>query len=384
MRKITIITIFLLNLFVFCFILFYPPNGAKSMERKGWNRLKKLYFTPRPDLIVGTCSSEPNGSIRFWSTDGGELKEVLYLGKGEWATSLAVSNDGCLIVVGLLAKNQIVLYSLKENRWLWKVNWVEKGLVGNPIRFTPDDRKLVVLGARNIVTYDAKTSTILQRLEDSKGFSGGFPNDRTRNHAISLSARYGAFWQGYIEHDEGWWSSRNIWVLVLDIETGKIVAKQGKIQEKYKNCSATFTPDEKGVVLGSMDGYMRVWSIADQRVVRRWRAYGAGEEPLPFEEMPFPNSIDSMTFSPEGRHLATMGHLKGGFNIRIWDYSSNKLIHEFVDVISSSLPMCSGYPMAFSPEGKYFAFERQGKLCLYDVQTWQEKWCVPSWPEGRK
>ena len=72
---------------------------------------------------------------------------------------------------------------------------------------------------------------------------------------------------------------------------------------------------------------------------------------------------------------------KTGFAIKIWDYSTNKLLHEFVNVISSNLGMGSGYPMAFSLDGKHFALEQQGKLCLYDTQTWQEKWCVFSWPE---
>jgi hypothetical protein len=79
--------------------------------------------------------------------------------------------------------------------------------------------------------------------------------------------------------------------------------------------------------------------------------------------------------------LATMGFPKEGFTIRVWDYSSNKLIHEFIHVCFSRRPMGNDYPMAFSPDGKYFAFERQGKLCLYGTQNWQERWCAFSWPE---
>ena len=355
------------------------------MNQKRFNALKRLCFIPQRDLIVGACGSEPNGSIRFWSVDEGKLKEVLDLGKGIWANSIAVSNNGSLIVASLLGKKEIACYSLTDRKWLWKEMWVEKGVAGNAVRFTNDDRKVVVVGYRNIVTYNALTGVILERQEDSRSFGNGFPNYTRRIHAISQSARYAAFWLGdLLEHDETWWSSRNIWVLVRDIETGKIIAKQGKIQEKYKNCSAAFTPDEKNLVLGSMAGYVRIWSISEQKVVREWWAYGADEEPVPFRKDPSPNVIDSMTFSLDGRQLATIGDLKGGFAVRIWDYTTNKLIHEFRDVISSPLGMCSGYPMAFSPDGKYFAFEQQGKLCLYDTQTWEQKWAVPSWPEGEK
>jgi WD40 repeat protein len=173
-------------------------------------------------------------------------------------------------------------------------------------------------------------------------------------------------------------------VLVYDVEIRKIIAKQGKMQEKYKNCSATFTPDEKNLILGSMDGHVRIWSILEQKVIKEWRAYGTDEEPVPFRKDPSPNVIDSMTSSPDGRYLATIGDLKESSAVRIWDYRTNKLIHEFRDVISSPLPVCSGYPMEFSPDGRYFAFEQQGNLCLYDTQTWKEKWCVPSWAEASK
>jgi WD40 repeat protein len=374
----------LLILFAFCFVTINSPVGnGESLKRDRLNRLKKIYFIPRHELIVGGCESEPNGSIRFWKLSNGELKEVLDLGKNKWADALAISSDGGYIVASLIGAVEIGCYSLIDKEWLWKVKWVEEGVVGNAVRFAPNDRKVVVVGVRNIVTYDAKTGGILKRQEDSYGFSAGFPEYRTRFSTISPSARYAAFWQGHLEHDEGWWSSKNIWVVVRDIEEGRTIAKQGKIQSKYKNCSAIFTPDEKNVVLGSMDGRVRVWSIADQKVNREWQAFW-NDNPIPFEKNPAPNLINSMIVSNDCRYFATMGFdIKSGFTIKIWDYATNNLLHEFVKVISSSLGMGSGYPMVFSPDGKYFAFERQGNLCLYDTQTWQEKWCVPSWPEGK-
>jgi WD40 repeat protein len=376
MRKATIVTCLLIP-FVICFVnAKYSLSQGNRMKRP--NDLGKVRFIPKKDLIVGTCDSEPNGSIRFWSIVDGDLKDILDLGKGVWATSLAVSHNGSSIVVGMLVKDEIACYSITEKKWLWKVRWVEDGLIGNPMQFTPDDRKVIVLGARNIIAYDAKTGAILQRQVDAKRFSEGFPEYRTRNNGISASTKYAAFWQGNLEHDEGRSSSRNIWVLVRDIETGKTIAKQGNIQEKFKNCSATFTPDENNLLLGSMDGYIRVWSITEQKVIREWRAHGTGE-PVSFEKGPAPEPIHSITFSPSGRYLATMGGSPSA--IRIWDYTAKKLIHEFVEVISSGLPMCLGYPIAFSPDGKYFAFEQQGWLCLYDSQTWEEKWCVPSLPK---
>jgi WD40 repeat protein len=309
--------------------------------------------------------------------------EVLDLGKGQWANSMAVSNNGNLVVIEISPKNETACYSLKERKWSWSIKWVEKGVVGNAIQFIPDDRRVVVAGFKNIVTYDSENGIILQNKEDSKGFCNGFPQFNTRNIAVSPSARYVALWQGYQEAHEEFYTSKNIWAVVRDIEIDKIIAKQGNMKQKYKNCSGVFTPDEKNLVLGSLGGNIRVWSIADQKVVREWIAYGSGESDPP-EKTPFFNAIGSMTFSPKGQYLATMGFPKEGFTIRVWDYSSNKLIHEFIDVCFSGPAMGDAYPMAFSPDGKYFAFEQQGKVCLCDTQNWQEKWCVLSWPEDNR
>lgn len=70
-----------------------------------------------------------------------------------------------------------------------------------------------------------------------------------------------------------------------------------------------------------MDGHVRVWAIGDQKVIREWRAYWH-ENSKTFEENSAPNEIDSMTFSPDGKYLATMGFPKGSrFTVRIWEYS---------------------------------------------------------------
>jgi WD40 repeat protein len=168
----------------------------------------------------------------------------------------------------------------------------------------------------------------------------------------------------------------NVWITVYDIETKKLVAKQAYVQISYKNCSAVFTQDERNLVLGSMDGFVRIWSITDQKVIRQWKAY-ENSKPTTFREIPFPSPIHSVILSSDGRLLATMGSTDAGFSIKAWEYATNRQVHEFRDA-NPSHTMCSGYPMAFSPDGKYFVFEQQGNLCLYDTQSWQEKWCVPS------
>jgi WD40 repeat protein len=342
-------------------------------------------FIPQKDQIVALSSSEENGILLVWSIDG-TLKQRFDFEKGVWGASMGVSNKGDSVVLGLVGRRDLMCYSLVDKSPVWKVKGVENGLGLLSISFTTDDSRVVLAGVKNIVIFDSKSGAIVERQEDSGAFSFGLPKYRTRIDRISHTGRYVAFFQGNVEHDEAITGLKNnVWITVYDIESKKLAAKQAYVQKSYKNCSADFTQDERNLILGSMDGVVRVWSIPDQKVVRQWKAYENIKAPT-FRQMPFPNHIDSLNLSSDGRLLATIGFTGGdvGFSIRIWEYATNRKVHEFPDVISSGHTMCSGYPMAFSPDGKYFAFEQQGRLCLYDTQIWEEKWCVPSWPEGKQ
>jgi WD40 repeat protein len=80
-----------------------------------------------------------------------------------------------------------------------------------------------------------------------------------------------------------------------------------------------------------------------------------------------PYNIDSIVFSPDGRFIATQG-FDGGFHVKIWDYSDNRLLATF-DEVTGLHGHCDNYPMAFTSDGKLFAFEQKGKLCPYDTDT---------------
>jgi WD40 repeat protein len=346
------------------------------------NHLSKVVFIPQKNQIAGLLNAGENGSLVVWSIDGTKT-HTFDFEKGVWGASIAVSNKGDSVVLGLVGEPDLMLYSLIEKRPVWKVKGIEKGFGLSSVSFTPDDNRVVVVGFKNIVIFDSKSGAILQRQEDSEAFSFGLPRYRSRIDKISHTGRYAAFFQGNVEvHNEARLKN-NVWITVYDIESKKLVAKQAYVQKSYKNCSAVFTQDERNLVLGSLDGFVRVWSITDQKVIRQWKAY-ENSKATTFREIPFPNPIDSVILSSDGRLLATIGSTDAGSSIKVWEYATNRQVHEFRDVISSSLTMCSGYPMAFSPDGKYFAFEQQGTLCLYATRNWEQMWCVPSWPEGKQ
>jgi WD40 repeat protein len=370
----------LLISFSIFFILLVTMSLSHGAEMKNihQNRLQTLLFVPKHELLVGDSVSGLRGSIRFWSLKNGQMIDALDLGEGELSKSLTVSHDGNLLAIALYRNDEIGCYSIKDKKWLWKVKWEGKIRYSYNLRFTPDDHAIVMQGLDKIITYDVKSGNILRHLDDKYGFSGGFPAYKTRFSALSPSASYAVMWQGNLEHDETLSWNPNVWVIVWDLGKGQIISRQEKIQAKYKNCSAVFTSDEKKVLLGSMDGFIREWSISEQKTVKEWKAYAVGKTPTNEKQYTSPSQIDSMILSSNGQYIAMLGsELKIGFTVRIFDYKNMTLIREFANVNSKNT-MCSGYPMAFSSDNKYFALENKGMLCLYDVATWNEKWCVTS------
>ena len=386
MRKLNMCHLFIsLSVLILMFLstLFSQAAEINDMQH---NRLETLLFTPQKSMLVGSSSIKGSkGSIGLWSLDDGKLRQIISLRDGEWAKLISVSHEGTLLAVVSVridrrnskVSREIGCYSLQKKDWLWREQIGHKRL-DSQLLFTPDDHSIVFLAFDTIVTYDARTGKVLKQIQDSHGFSGGFPAYKTRFAALSPSTGYAVMWQGNLEHDETLSWNPNVWVVVWDLGKKQIVGRQEKMQAKYKNCSAVFTPDENHVFLGSMDGCIRDWSIPDQTVVKEWKAYGVGLTPPSEKQYTAPANIDLLMFSADGRYLAIIGfELRKGFVVRIFDHTSYDLLSEFIDVASIKA-MCSGYPMAFSQDSKYFALEKKGNICLYDTASWQEKWCVQS------
>ncbi len=78
----------LITLIVFSFVsVDYSLSEREDMDQRRPNKLDKLYFIPKTELIVGGCDLGPNGSIKFWSVDDGKLVNILDLEKRTWANT---------------------------------------------------------------------------------------------------------------------------------------------------------------------------------------------------------------------------------------------------------------------------------------------------------
>lgn len=372
----------LVSIVVLCFFVIDVSESREgATEEEQMNRLSHLSFAPKSSGLVGICHSKPKGrSICLWSMTEGKSSDLVQLNKDEAADSMTVSSDGSLLAVTFHdvfkyrhEGKSIGCYSIKDNKWLWKAKWVEKALYSK-VEFTPDNGKLIAVGYENLIVYDATTGKTLERqTEPFDGYIASY--DSPIRSAISPNGRYIGIWQETSKaRAESWWRRNGSkWATIWDSDKNTMTGRWESHQTGA--CSAAFTPDEKHILFASMDGYVRVWSIATQKMVKEWKAYLRND--------PDSNKMLSGTIvvSPDNHYIATFGGSDNSRSIRIWSYPDGNLLHEVDDVakaVALTVDGCAIYPMAFSPDVKYFAFEKQGRLCLYDMQTWQEKWCTSS------
>ena len=355
-----------------------PPAGTDGGTTTGYqekdirmNRLDNLLFNSQNSLLIAGCNKGQGGCIRFWAIEDGKLKHSEELGNEIWAFLVSLSHDGKFLAAAL-SSNERGCYSIEKKKWMWKTNWGREGM-GEVLLFTPDDQRIVANGSENILYYDAKTGKILKTQKEP--LNNYPPRGGTLEQiVISSDAKYIVIWQmtprALAGHGILGRLFANKKIVIWDLEKVEEVASLRKDREI---CSAVFTPAEEHVIFGTEDGHIQAWDFSAQKIVRDWKVYNSAASENP-------TAVDAISISPAGKYLATLASSKWkGYSIKIWEYSTNKLVHEFSGVAAqSSVRGCWLYPMAFSPDGKYFAFEQNGKLCLYDTQMWVEKWCVDS------
>jgi len=324
-------------------------------------------------MIIGSFISKlgvSEKSIRVWSVENGELIEVIPLETFRgYKYPIAISHDGDLVAISFYSR-KVGCYSLKKQKWLWKVDWLkEERWAPQELKFTFDNRNIIVIGERHTVIYNIETGNTDEiQFNPLKGYI--LFKEFSTGVKLSPSGQYLVAWQREpLFHEKLIKLFMNKKVTVWDIKENKLVAQWKK--PKKNLCSAAFTPDERYILFGSLGGYISVWSISEKKVVKEWKALKTG--------------IDYLIISPNGKMIAIFTSFGSSYdNVQIWDYEEKKLLYKSsnVGLKIGGYPYCQlTYPMAFSPDSKYFALEKNGYLCLYETSTWKEKWCVPSYSE---
>lgn len=135
--------------------------------------------------------------------------------------------------------------------------------------------------------------------------------------------------------------------------------------------SAVLSPDGKRLAIGCYNGEVQLWDIAEGKKIE---AFHAGPENATTTLFGSESHIDTVGFSPDGKYLATGAEVNRntyGEQLRLWDSGTLALVRSFntgvnVDVTS----------LSFSPNGKLIATIAEGDgprpLRIWDVTAASE------------
>ena len=345
------------------FLLIAGSEMTWAAQDEGY---RSIVFVPKRKILVGVSEDYRTwaSNMQLWSVENRKLEYTIDFSPRERARVIAVRPDGELMAVVFwilpekgekYGHTSIRCYSLSERKWAWKNDWQSKFDMAREVRFSPDGLRVIVIGYKNILFYDAKTGRKLDIIDEPLKDYPELPLS-IRGSFVSPSGRYIVVWQEKPLPGHALLARlmANKWVTVWDLQTKKRVARWKK--PKYENFCATFTQDEQNILFGSR-GHIDIWSVKEQKMIREWRLADF-------------LAVDSLKFSEDYHYLAVYGTI-WNFDIMIWDFTEGKEVHHFRDVGCADGP----YPMTFFDGSRSFAFARKDQLCVYDTQTWKEKWC---------
>ena len=142
--------------------------------------------------------------------------------------------------------------------------------------------------------------------------------------------------------------------------------------------SVAFSPDGKTLVSGDAQSYLRMWETATGNSIRILSGMG-GEEGsrLPFEHT---GLIQDISFSPDGKTLASAGYYDRGTEVRLWETATGKHIR-LLDSVEGEINSLNC--IAFSPDGRTLAVGLgAGGIELWNMTTGEHAQFL-SGPDGR-
>ncbi len=129
--------------------------------------------------------------------------------------------------------------------------------------------------------------------------------------------------------------------------------------------AVAFSPDGRTVATGSGDQTIRIWNIATGQMMTQfgemYSLKGVSSESLP----PIPIIVTSIAFSPDGAQLAVARAFED--RVRIWNVASGKELKSIVDPELSGTGIIDS--VTFSPDGRLLATASEKHTKLWDVLT---------------
>ncbi|HLP90796.1 MAG TPA: WD40 repeat domain-containing protein [Nostocaceae cyanobacterium] len=315
-------------------------SASKDNTIKIWDITKKqlLYTLPGHPSKVNQVSFSPDGktlasasddqTIKLW--DIATVKPFKTLtGHNKGVFSVSFSPDGKILASGS-RQGEIRLWNVTTGQGLNTLT-EHKDTVFN-VNFSADGKMLASASAdKTVKLWDTKTGKLLKTLPEQNEFVK-FANF-SRDGKIVISG------------------SNDQTVKLWDTKTGQLIKPLSVLSGKL--LSIKLSPDRTILACASDDKTIRFWDIA------------TGQQLQPIKDS---TGIVDISFSPDGKKLASSGEEDEGKTIKLWDIATGKQLK----TLKSHSAMV--YKISFNPQnGNELASTSDDKtIKLWDVSTGRE------------
>jgi hypothetical protein len=296
-----------------------PPEGPKTGEKPGWERVlqlpnrfafsKSLAFSPDGKILAAGNS---DGEVQLWDVASGKLRVALpghrpaKAAVGAEVRQVAFSPNGKLLASAGWDKT-VRLWDPESHREL--ATLPQDGFA-NGVAFTPDGKTLAVaVSDQTVALWDVDSR---QRRKVLRGHKGDVM-------AVAIAPDGGTLASG----------SEDDTVILWDLAKGtERAVLRGHGDGVWV---VTFTRDSKFLASGSQDQTARIWDVARGQEIKTLRGHKG--------------FISAVAFAPGGKTLVTASMDK---TVKLWDVAAGK---EFMNYQASK----EVDSVAVSPDGKTLA-----------------------------
>ncbi|MGB4774916.1 MAG: WD40 repeat domain-containing protein [Daejeonella sp.] len=333
----------------------YNYTELKSLATENTRGIYSVVYSPDGKCLA---SSSNDAILKIWDISTGKsVRTFKGHTKGIW--SIAFSPNG-KYVASSGYYGELRLWDISTGKCIHKFKVNSKVL--SLVAFSPDGKYLVSGSVAYTDNYDTSSANALKMWDISNGkcirtFTDFDPYYFAHISSVTYSpdGKYLATHVNNMRRPQGVLFSEYSEIKLWDVITGQCIRvfrkPESKIGFPQVNFTITFSPDGKYLASDSPNA-TEIWEISTGLSVRTF----------PFDAELF-TSPNPLVFSPDGKYLASSNYYK---TLNLWDISTGKDI--------SSFKQNSNYDtfIAFSPDWKYMASVYQDSVSLnYNIKLWE-------------